>query len=184
MKNRYEIRGDVTALFIEKRGRTYEVLIDTYELPRLKEINNTWFLLIQNTKFNREHPEEATYYVRGKIKGVPIFLHRLLVGDHDWKTYVVDHVNGNTLDNRHANLEVVGQDVNSQNRKKLNTNNSSGINGVCWSTRERKWMVYVRPNGKSIYVGRFDSLDTATYARREAEILHYEGVRGGYSLTA
>lgn len=58
------------------------------------------------------------------------------------KDMVVDHINGNTLDNRKANLRICTNRENLGNRK-LNKNNTSGYRGVTKVARDGKWRASV-----------------------------------------
>jgi HNH endonuclease len=80
----------------------------------------------------------------------------------------VDHVNGDPLDNRRANLRVVTPSINQVNRKSLNRNNTSGVRGV--AMLGEKWRAQIMVNGKAHHLGMFESLDDAVDARRAAEI--------------
>jgi hypothetical protein len=41
--NKYEIRGDVTAIFLYRRnGECYETFIDTEDLEKVKSLNLSW----------------------------------------------------------------------------------------------------------------------------------------------
>lgn len=85
----------------------------------------------------------------------------------------VDHINGNGLDNRRANLRLATLSQNSMNRTRLMHNNRSGVNGVHYYRAYDKWRVHVTVNRKQIHVGYFDTIEQAASARREAELRHY-----------
>lgn len=70
---------------------------------------------------------------------------------------VVDHINGNKLDNRRSNLRIVDQTKNQANRQHLNRNNKSGFRGVSWSKAAEKWESCVMYLGKKIYLGIYES---------------------------
>lgn len=50
-----------------------------------------------------------------------------------------------------------------------NKNNKSGVKGVYWSNPEKKWIARIGFKGKNIMLGRFNNLDDAKKARKEAE---------------
>jgi hypothetical protein len=83
----------------------------------------------------------------------------------------VDHINGDRLDNRRENLRVVTVSVNQFNRKHLNRNNRSGVRGVGY--QDGKWRARINVNGEDHYLGRFDTVEEATKARRQAEVEFY-----------
>lgn len=74
----------------------------------------------------------------------------------------IDHIDGDRLNNRWANLRAA---TNGQNRwnAKLSKNNSSGTKGVSWDANRRVWAVAV--NGKRI--GRFKDKQDAINVRME-----------------
>lgn len=84
-----------------------------------------------------------------------------------------NHINGNTLDNRKQNLRLCTNAENLQNRVNIPTNNSSGIIGVHFDRSRNKWKVEIGVNGKNKYIGRYNTLEEATKARRDAELLYY-----------
>ena len=55
----------------------------------------------------------------------------------------LDHINGDTSDNRIENLREATAAQNMQNRKTF-ANNKSGHKGVAWSKFHSKWFVYMR----------------------------------------
>ncbi|WP_422103644.1 HNH endonuclease [Vreelandella sp.] len=84
---------------------------------------------------------------------------------------VVDHVNGNTLDNRRNNLRICTEQQNRWNRK-VHRNNSTGIRGVyCEHLKGGgvRWRAQIRKCGKTYRLGSFRSSEEARQARVEAE---------------
>lgn len=68
---------------------------------------------------------------------------------------IVDHVNGNTLDNRRINLRLATYSGNRTNGKRQ-SNNTSGYKGVTWHKQSHKWQAGVKAKGHSYYLGLFD----------------------------
>lgn len=99
-----------------------QVLFDGNEESVKRILNTTWH--IGKHKGGKFYVQTGSY----NKEGVKTFLHQIVVGQTT-KGQVVDHVNGNTFDNRKENLRNVTQKINSQNRK--NTGVPSR-NGMMW----------------------------------------------------
>ena len=99
-------------------------------------------------------------------------LHRLLCSGP-----YVDHINGNTLDNRRENLRSCSQSHNLLNSVKRN--GSSKYKGVSWSKSRQRWCVYVCDlNGVKHNLGRFLDEETAHQVYEQAaELYHGEFYR-------
>ena len=78
---------------------------------------------------------------------------------------VVDHKNGNTLDNRKENLSFVSQSQNGLNRRGPNKNNTSGAVGV--RKIRNRYYPYIRINRKQEWFGGYATLEEAV-AKRES----------------
>jgi hypothetical protein len=87
---------------------------------------------------------------------------------------VVDHENGDTLDNRIANLRNVDIAGNAKNQK-LRSNNTSGTLGVTKVSRKTLpsgWRAYIYVSRRMVNLGTFDDINQAIAARKAAEISH------------
>lgn len=67
----------------------------------------------------------------------------------------VDHINGDTLDNRKENLRICTHRQNCQNTK-IRTGASSKYKGVMWDKRSDKWLARIVINGKQKRLGLFN----------------------------
>jgi hypothetical protein len=98
----------------------------------------------------------------GKKKSIK--LHRLIAGMY-FGLYaingkLIDHKNGNKLDNRISNLRICTQAENMRNREKQD-NNSSGFKGVTWNKTANKWQAQITVNRKFIYLGLYSDKSEA-----------------------
>lgn len=89
-------------------------------------------------------------------------LHRVLLDAKPGQ--IVDHANGNTLDNRRANLRLCTQQQNLWNRRKFTPRKggaapSSPYRGVYFSKHpahaKKPWLAYISVNKKRTFVGAF-----------------------------
>jgi transcriptional regulator with XRE-family HTH domain len=162
MKNNYEIRGEITVIFIRRKdGSVIETIIDTEDLELAKNIFGRW-------SASRGKTERSSLYVacNSLVKGVqkPISLHRLIMGDP--QGMLIDHINHDTLDNRKANLRIATYGENRQNLKQ--THSASGIRGVYWSKLLKKWQAKMRLNKKVYVIGYYDDIKDAEIAVKSA----------------
>jgi len=99
--------------------------------------------------------------------------HRLafLYMEGSFPPYHVDHINHIRNDNRWCNLRRVKCTENLRNRT-LQSNNTSGINGVNWHKHKRSWEASIRINKKRIYLGAFKCFFEACCARKSADIAY------------
>lgn len=94
-------------------------------------------------------------------------LHTFLTG---WP--LVDHINGDGLDNRRANLRPATASQNNAN-KKISRRNTSGYKGVAWHAASGRWRAYLGVNGKQKSLGYFADPAEAGRAYDTAALAHY-----------
>lgn len=81
----------------------------------------------------------------------------------------VDHIDRNTSNNKWGNLREVSNQCNLQNCK-LSSSNTSGICGVSWDKKSKKWASYITISFKKISLGYSNSLSDAVMARYQEEL--------------
>lgn len=102
-------------------------------------------------------------------KQVSSLMHREILGVTD-SNIKVDHIDGNTLDNRKSNLRICTDCQNKCNRPEQK-NNASGYKGVS-KMRNARWRAEISYQGKCRYLGVFMSPEEAhaAYAAAAREI--------------
>ena len=86
---------------------------------------------------------------------------------HGYVPDILDHIDGNKLNNNINNLRPATHAQNCRNAKIPKTN-TSGYKGVTWDKENKKWMVQISVNGKNKKIGRFFDLELAGLAAEEA----------------
>lgn len=107
----------------------------------------------------------ADGYTRLFVRNVRYPAHRLawLASYGNLPVGEIDHINGQRSDNRIANLRLVNRSQNHQNRK--------GVRGAAMDSG--RWTARIGVDGKSIYLGRFDTEEEARAAYLKAKRVYH-----------
>lgn len=111
-------------------------------------------------------------YVTIKVDGKIYLAHRLawLYTHGALPEMDIDHVNGIPCDNRMNNLRLVTDSENMQNlHKPMSSNTTSGILGVSFDARRKRWVAQIRAGGVTRFLGRFNTPHAADGAYRQAK---------------
>lgn len=136
-----------------KLTKNYECIVDDdidQELLKIK-----WY---------SSHSSKTIVYARNIRKG---YLHRLIMGNP--KGRLVDHINGNTLDNRKCNLRICNNTESIRNRDKTKSKSSSKYIGVSYNKKTKNWRAHITLDYKYVQIGTFDTEEQAYRARKEVE---------------
>ena len=112
------------------------------------------------------------YAARGDKSGGKnkiVLMHRQIAGTPEG--FDTDHINGDRLDNRKANLRICTRAQNNMNRQPI-SGKSSKYKGVSWAKREQKWRASISVNNKAKHLGYFDNQEKAALAYNNAAIKH------------
>lgn len=104
-------------------------------------------------------------YAEGRVNGLRVRMHQLICKASTGK--VVDHINGNPLDNRRNNLRACTQSENLMNIKNARKHTSQ-FKGVGWHKQHKKWRAFIRTLGKMQHLGLFNKEEEAARAYNEA----------------
>jgi hypothetical protein len=100
-----------------------------------------------------------------------VSMHQVLVAAGPGQ--LVDHRNGNGLDNRRANLRLTDRVGNARNITRSKNQKRGGFKGVTWNKRARKWEAGINVAKKRRYLGVFKDPADAARAYDAAALQHF-----------
>ena len=122
-----------------------------------------------NTRTKQRYARFAVYFNK---KGSHYRLHRFILKEFG-KNHV-DHINGDTLDNRECNLRIVTPAQNAMNKRKRKKT-SSKYKGVKWNKRTGVYEAKICHQYKDYYLGSFKTEKEAALAYNKKSLeLHGE----------
>jgi len=151
--NQYDLSKEYGIGFLSNNDQEFYFDIEDYDLIK----NYCWML--NNYGYAYAHKDDTN-----------VSMHRIIMncsGD-----MVVDHINGNKLDNRKSNLRVCTIAENVRHRVSFPNNNSGNL-GVYFDKRINRWCARLFCNGKDYYLGSFANKQQAIDVRRQAEIEYF-----------
>ena len=111
---------------------------------------------------------KSTGYMAVRINNKEYKAHRIIyLWHHGYLPACIDHIDGNRSNNKIDNLRPATTSQNNWNSKRPRKN-TSGLKGVCWCKRDKKWLARVQINGKQLHLGYFNNIDDAEVAIRNA----------------
>lgn len=116
----------------------------------------------------------GTGYRTIRVDGVLYQAHRIafLYMTGQFPSHDIDHINRDRSDNRWENLRPATRSQNCFNKAMISTN-TSGVKGVYWHKKNKKWTVYVQINQKYTYLGIYEDIELAELIANEARVKYY-----------
>ncbi len=88
--------------------------------------------------------------------------------EFDPRDFQIDHIDGNKTNNKLNNLRLATNALNQYNAK-LRITNRSGVKGVSYDNKSKKWRASITINQKRVPLYYGDSWDEAVRERKKAE---------------
>jgi hypothetical protein len=120
-------------------------------------VDPIWYERLKEYKWHAKGGHGECYAARGYRRGgrtAVEWMHKVILRVP--RGFVVDHINGNTLDNRRANLRIATLAQNAMNSSRRGKAGSSKYKGVSWDGRAKKWRAMIHVHGRPMYLGGFD----------------------------
>ena len=144
------------------------------------------FALVDEEDYSKVHPytwcasrKRYTDMVMAPIRGQRnrfVYLHRVIMAPP--KGFLVDHRDGDGLNNRRENLRVCTVAENNRNRRRMQRTNTSGVRGAYWSAERARWEATISVNDRTVHLGRFRTKEEAHAAYAVAAIRFYGDFAG------
>lgn len=122
------------------------------------------------------YPQDRKFYAARNIRRddgsrATLLMHRFILQCENDPAIQVDHIHGNTLDNRRSEIRRATQDQNQWNVG--GRGNTSGFKGVSWDKQACRWRAQINLNRKVVNLGRFPTPELAAEAYRRAAIANH-----------
>jgi len=146
----------------------YEAVIDAASVPLVEA--QYWCAQISGKRVYAVTTDHRTG------RPVKTYLHRVVTRAP--AGFDVDHIDGDGLNNREANLRQATRSENMRNTGRRK-DNKSGFKGVYWHKGAGKWQAEIKVGGVKEYLGLFTTIEAAHAAHQQAaKRLHGEFWRG------
>ena len=117
---------------------------------------------------------DSNGYIQISINYVLYYAHRLawFYTYGKWPEKLLDHINGDTADNRLCNLREADHSQNGYNSKRQ-ARNTSGVKGVSKCSTTGKWAVYGSKEKKHYFIGSYATIEAAKSAYNTWVLEHH-----------
>ena len=158
MTNTWNVKQDVAFCNVLFKNRIVSFVVDADFYGEASKFQ--WRISQKRNKY---------YVVTGSAKkGTMIYLHSMVLGKPD-NNMEIDHIDGNSLNNRKSNLRFVTHSENVDNLRATRIDNELGIRGISFDNKDKKFVVDFTYHNKRFYLKSWKTIEEAIYCRRILE---------------
>lgn len=152
--NQWVVSENYAACNVLYNNRVITFYIDADAYDRVSK--RTWRISMKKNK---------AYVVSGSArKHTMVYLHSMIFGVVP-DGMEIDHIDGNSLNNRIGNLRAVTHQENVDNIKAARIDNQIGIRGITYNHNSKKYKVDFYYHGSRYYTKEWDTIDEAVWCR-------------------
>lgn len=140
-----------------------KVQVDENDFAELSQYK--WYLTAQGYA-------RRTLYIPETKGAEYLTMHRQIMNAE--KGQQVDHIDGNKLNNRRANLRFCSFSTNLYNSQKRKGQAASKYKGVCFDKRRNRWRAGIQVENRRINLGSFENEVTAARVRDGAALYYHK----------
>lgn len=157
-KNQFIELKDCYLMKVQYKNIWYDVYIDKDD-----------YEIVSSRHWRTSHKKRKVYIVSGsKAKNNVVYLHNFIMNYVYQDKKEIDHIDGNSLNNRKSNLRLVSRQANIDNTK-VRIDNKIGIRGVSYSKKEKKYVCDFTYHKTRYYFKHWNTCEQAVYCRKFAE---------------
>ncbi len=160
----------------------FPTLLRIHELLRYDPETGKLFWRVANSRRIKVGSEAGSISKAGyrslMIDGYRFLAHRVIffMQNGEWPKQVIDHMDGDRLNNRLSNLRECSIQTNNENRRSLLSKNATGFLGV--HPAGKRFVAKIRVSGMQKHIGNFDTVEEAQSAYLAAKSKLHKGFVG------
>lgn len=157
-----------------KEAIQYVPLYGKHGKGKFAKVSSHWFGYLMQFRWYCDNKGYARRLSKKERSSHYILMHQEIAGFP--KGFLVDHKDGDPLNNMDNNLRIATYSQNQMNKhKRSRKETSSKYKGVAYCKQTKLWTASIMSNGKKTFLGYFNLEDDAARSRDEAAIrLHGE----------